>query len=114
MNQYIVTEEELGVIERDDFFKFFQDKPPWERRKCFTALIRSHPHQSEREMLEQKYSQLMAASINNEHPGWVQIADIGDILRPSDAVIPDIENLQEFPFRSYPKRKLRQKAGEQG
>ena len=48
MNQYTITEDELGVIERDDFFKFFQDKQPWERRKCFTALIRSRPYQSEK------------------------------------------------------------------
>jgi hypothetical protein len=112
MNQYVITEEQLRQISylincvESPFCIYDKDE--------IINNIYSHPHQSEREMLEQKYSQLMAASINNEHPGWVQIADIGDILRPSDAVIPDIENLQEFPFRSYPKRKLRQKAGEQG
>jgi len=59
---------------------------------------------TEREML---YRQLMAASINNENPGWVQIAEIEKILNPFDRVIPDIENLQEFPFRGYPKKELR-------
>jgi hypothetical protein len=49
MKEYIITEEELGVIERDDFFKFFQDRQPWERRKCFTAVIRSRPYQNQRE-----------------------------------------------------------------
>jgi hypothetical protein len=70
--------------------------------------------QSEREdMLKQKYSQLMAASINNKTPGWVQIADIESILKPFDMIIPDIENLQRFPFRSYPKREPRpSKTGE--
>jgi len=59
---------------------------------------------TEREML---YRQLMAASINNENPGWVQIADIERILNPFCMIAPDIENLQEFPFRSYPKKELR-------
>jgi hypothetical protein len=57
-------------------------------------------------MSKQKYNQLMAASINNKNPGWVQIADIGKILKPFDE-IPDIENLQEFPFRSRPKKERR-------
>jgi hypothetical protein len=63
---------------------------------------------SEREILKQKYSKLiMAASINNENPGWVQIAEIEDILKPYDIIVPDIENLQEFPFRSNPKKEIR-------
>ena len=60
--------------------------------------------QSDRDMLKQKYNQLMAASINNENPGWVQIVDIEKILNPFEGITPDIENLQEFPFRSYPKK----------
>lgn len=66
----------------------------------------SHSQQSDQDTLKQKYNQLMAASINNEHPGWVQIADIERILKPFD-ITPDIENLQEFPFRSYPKKETR-------
>jgi hypothetical protein len=46
----------------------------------------------------------MAASINNKNPGWVQIAEIEKILNPFEGITPDIENLQEFPFRSYPKK----------
>jgi hypothetical protein len=56
-------------------------------------------------ILIEKYAQLMAASINNENPGWVQIADIGKILNSFERIIPDIENLQEFPFRSSPKKR---------
>ena len=49
MNQYIITEEELLVIEKDDFFKYHQELQPWERRKAFTGVIRSRPYQSERD-----------------------------------------------------------------
>jgi hypothetical protein len=63
---------------------------------------------SERGILKEKYRRLiMAASINNENPGWVQIAVIESILTPYDIIVPDIENLQEFPFRSYPKKETR-------
>jgi glutathionylspermidine synthase len=79
-------------------------------------LFRSRPYTSASsdvlEGREKLYRQLMAASINNENPGWVQIADIEKILKPFDEIAPDIENLQEFPFRSYPKKELHQQTKE--
>jgi len=69
-----------------------------------TGCTHHSDFKSDTDLLKEKYRQLMAASINNENPGWVQIAEIEKILKPFDSITPDIENLQEFPFRSSPKK----------
>jgi hypothetical protein len=46
------------------------------------------------------HEKLMAASINNENPGWVQITNICKILFGDDYYDHPEETLQEFPFRS--------------
>ena len=70
MNQYIITEEDLGIIEKDDFFKLPYKCEMWEKRKCFTDAIRSNPYQSERDKLDELENWLdeQVPRMDLEHP----------------------------------------------